>query len=188
MVAISPSPARRSPDRAALAEWLLGACFVALIGWGSRQALWFYNRDVLPSTRTIPAVPLPRVVRLDDHEAVKRAQRTTDLLGEATTYLVAKRRGWARAAAERALALDPENPQAQELVRQLREEPEPTPTAEEQEARWREDRVMQLLGEANAFFDAGEPDVARPLVEEAAALAPTAPIVRAVGARLSASP
>jgi hypothetical protein len=58
-------------------------------------------------------------VRADDPAAVRRLQLTTNLLGEAGTYLAAEQYAWARATLERVLELDPANAEARVLLAQL---------------------------------------------------------------------
>jgi hypothetical protein len=66
-------------------------------------------------------------VRADDAAAVRSLQRSTNLMGEAGTYLAEEQYAWARATLERVLELDPGNAEARALLAQLPQlEPPPT--------------------------------------------------------------
>ena len=173
-------------DADALWEWLLGSLVVAGITWGSLAAWRFYDAALRPHARAAPVVVQPRSAHLSDADEVRRMQRATDLVGEATAYVDAKRWDWARAAVEQALALDPDYPEAKALLRRLIDEPPPALTPQEQATRDRDDRVIELLGAAASYREAGRPDLARPLLEQALALDPASPLVRAVIEQLDA--
>jgi Tfp pilus assembly protein PilF len=67
-------------------------------------------------------------VRADDAAAVRSLQRTTNMMGEAGTYLAEGQYAWARATLERVLEIDPAHAEARALLAQLAEL-DPSPTA-----------------------------------------------------------
>jgi predicted Zn-dependent protease len=170
------------PPRA-LQDWLetgLGLLVVLLFAGLSLQVWRFYEAQLRPYARTVKdAAPVTRAVRLDDRQAVRRWQTVLELLGEASTYLEAKRWDWARATLQRVLELDPGNPDALAMLHRMEIEPVPTLTPGESAARQREQRVVELLGAASSFLEAGQPDEARRLLQEAASLDPANPNVQA---------
>lgn len=144
-------------------------CASAIVVW----AWLFYDANVRPYARVVPPIPARvRVVPRSDRAAMQRLQTVNNLLGEASSDLAAKRPEWARTALERALALEPDNPDATAMLAQVDALPEPALTPAEQADRAREQRVVELRGAAASFLTAGQPGAARPLLEEALALDP----------------
>jgi tetratricopeptide (TPR) repeat protein len=161
----------------ALCELALGTAIVVAVSWGGLTAWRFYAADLRPYARTAPRVPAARFAHASDPDEVRRMQRATDLVGEATADLAAKRWDWARSAVDEALALDPSYADAKALQRRLAAEAPPPLTPQEQAQRDRDDRVMELLGAAAAFEEADQPELAQPLLEQALALDPGQPLV-----------
>jgi hypothetical protein len=111
-------PGLARPD---LAEAVAGLCVAGAVLWGAFGAWGWYEEAVRPRLRPEAQLTPPRThaVRADDAAAVRRVQRTTNLLGEAGTYLAARRYEWARATLGRVLELDPANAEARALLAQL---------------------------------------------------------------------
>ena len=105
-----------------LAETVVGLCVAATVLLLAAWAWWWYEADLRPhlaAAVVAEAGPLPlrpRSVRVDDRAAVRRLQQTTNLLGEAGTYLEAGRLEWARGTLQRVLAIDPGNADALVLL------------------------------------------------------------------------
>ena len=101
---------------------MAGLCVAATVLWIAAWAWAWYDADVRPyvaAERAAQIGPLPRrprAVRADDSAAVRRLQETTNLLGEAGTYLEAGRLAWARATLQRVLAVDPGDADALALL------------------------------------------------------------------------
>jgi len=162
----------------ALCEWAVGCLVVGGLGWGGLAGWRFYGTTLRPYARAAPIVAALRFAHLSDPDQVRRMQRATDLLGEATAYLQAKRWEWARAKTEEALALDPDYAEAKVLLHRLSTEPPPALTLQEQAVRARDDRVVELLGAASSYEEAGRADLARSRLEQALALDPDNAVVR----------
>ena len=111
-------PGLARPD---LAEAVAGLCVAGAVLWGAFGAWGWYEEAVRPRLRPEAQLtpPRTRAVRADDAAAVRRVQRTTNLLGEAGTYLAAGRYEWARASLGRVLELDPANAEARAMLAQL---------------------------------------------------------------------
>ena len=107
--------------RPELAEAVAGLCVAGAVLWGAFGAWGWYEEAVRPRLRPEAQLtpPRARAVRADDAAEVRRVQRTTNLLGEAGTYLAAGRYEWARATLGRVLELDTANGEAQALLAQL---------------------------------------------------------------------
>jgi len=105
-----------------LAETVAGLCVAVAVLWIAARVWAWYDADVRPyaaaarAARIGPLPRRPRTVRADDATAVRRLQETTNLLGEAGTYLEAGRLTWARTTLQRVLAVDPGNADALVLL------------------------------------------------------------------------
>ena len=105
-----------------LAETVVGLCVAATVLLLAAWAWSWYDADVRPhlaaevAAEVGPLPRRPRTVRVDDRAAVRRLQQTTNLLGEAGTYLEAGRLEWARGTLQRVLAIDPGNADALVLL------------------------------------------------------------------------
>jgi hypothetical protein len=104
-----------------VAETVAGLCVTVAVFLLAAWVWSWYETDVRPYAAASAAAatdPLPRLrtVRADDRAGVRRLQETTNLLGEAGTYLEAGRLVWARTTLERVLALDPGNADALALL------------------------------------------------------------------------
>jgi tetratricopeptide (TPR) repeat protein len=163
---------------AAYSEAVTGLIVFAVLVWAGATGWHFYEGSLRPFVRS-PDIARPHRVataRASDPAAVRRLQQVVNLLGEASTYREAKRQDWADATLRRALELDPNNEEARQLLARWAVEPAPALSAEERATREREAiiarRMTDLLGAASAFVEAGQPEAARPLLEEAMQLEP----------------
>ncbi len=180
----------------------LGLLVLTAVLWGSLVVWRFYSAELRPLARPAPTPAPPRIVRADDEAETKRWQMVTNLLGEATSDIAAKHYDWAEDALGRIFDLDPGNPDALSLLRQLALVPEATQSPEQAAARRRQIQVQELLGKAAALIAARQAGAARPLLEQALALDPQNSAARrlleqvacatcptpAAGTRSSASP
>ena len=159
-------------DAAAWVEVCAGSLVVVALAWGGWWSWSFYDAQLRPLARTVPPVATPHMVSISDPAEKKRWQKIMGLLGEAGSDISAKHRDWARAALLEVLNLDPQNPDALDMLRQMELEPEPTLTPQEVAARAQMAHLVDLLGAAGAFLDAGRPDAAAPLIAEALQIDP----------------
>jgi|GEM_PF-3997639 len=150
----------------------LGLLVLTAVLWGSLVAWRFYSVELRPLARPVAIPTPPRIVRADDEAETKRWQMVTNLLGEAISDIAAKHYDWADDALRRVFDLDPGNPDALSLLRQLALVPEASPSPEQAAARRRQIQVQELLGQAAALIAAKQAGTAQPLLEQALALDP----------------
>jgi hypothetical protein len=125
--ALGPARAVCAVPAMVWAEWVCALALAAAV-CAAGFATWRFALDAIEPARPATPVPAqrPRSVPLSDPQAVEDFQRAMELAGEADTYLLAGKLEWARATAERALALDPANATAQSVRARLdRAAPEP---------------------------------------------------------------
>jgi len=105
---------------------VLAAC-LAVLRWG----VGFYQREVLPSVPQPTVQPTRIPPRLDEQQAL-RVQRAMEFLGAGHAFRQANQLELARRHYQQALALDPENAEAQAALRaveaQLQAQSTATPT------------------------------------------------------------
>ncbi len=105
----------------AWAEWICALALAGVLSAGGYGAWHFTTHVLTPARPAAPVPPVrPRSVPLSDALAVENFQAAMELAGEADTYLAAGKLEWARATAERCLALDPTNPTAQSVLTRLK--------------------------------------------------------------------
>ena len=168
---------------ALLVEGAFALAVLCALAAGSVRAAQWYLTHLQPYVVAVPAPPAPRGVRTDDPVERHRWQEVLDGLGEASTYLNAKRPDWARTVVERVLKLDPQNQDALALLRRIEAEPPRVPSAAELAAQERERQLLDLLGAALTSLDRGDRALAGAYLSEAEQLAPDVPDVRAVRTR-----